>query len=175
MATALGMQPIQVAVECIFGQELEIDLQNIRQGGGANPIGSGQFAGRVNQAIERHGAGQLPDALTEAGLGEDRVQAQTLPKLITGVDGAGLARFLGAHLIDMDGQQVGVGGSRVSRVGRQRRWSGGLHFWRGDPATRCRARECRGGRLGRTKRRRVCVPRRATRHGDEGGGRRGSR
>jgi hypothetical protein len=28
----------------------------------------------------------------------------------------------------MNGQQVGVGGSRVSRVGRQRRWSSGLHF-----------------------------------------------
>src|ERR1039457_6503820 len=124
---SLGRQAIQVAVERIFGQEWEINLQDIRQRGGANPIGRGQFAGRVNQSVERHGAGELPEALTEAGLGEDCVQAQTLPKLITGVDGPCLARFFGAHLIDMNGQQVGVGGSRVSRVGRPRRWSSGLH------------------------------------------------
>jgi hypothetical protein len=66
-----------------------------------------------------NGAGQLTYALGEAGLSENTVDTQTPPKLVAGMNGASLARFLGTDWIDMHGQQIGRG---------RRRWSGGLHF-----------------------------------------------
>ena len=44
------------------------------------------------------------------------------------MNGSSLAGFLGTHLIDMHGQQVGVCGSRIGRGRRQRRRPDGLHL-----------------------------------------------
>ena len=70
----------------------------------------------MNQPVDSHDTGQLPYALAEAGLSENAVQTQTQPKLIADMDGASLARFFGAHWVDMHGQQAGVCGSPMSRL-----------------------------------------------------------
>lgn len=112
----LSMQFVQVTVERIFGQKgksiCKISASAVEriQSGMANSLGG------VNQPVESHDTGQLPYALAEVGLSENAVQTQTQPKLIADMDGASLARFFGAHLVDMHGQQAGVCGSPMSRL-----------------------------------------------------------
>src|SRR5438270_371722 len=55
----------------------------------------------------------------KTGLRENSVKPETSPKLVAGMNGASFARFLGTHLIDLHGQQIGS---------RGRRRSGGVYF-----------------------------------------------
>ena len=86
---AVGMEPIEVAVEGIVDQGGEIHAQDVSQRGGADPVRHGVLAVGMNQPIQGHGAGELNGFGGEAEMLEDRVESQPFPELEADMDRAG--------------------------------------------------------------------------------------
>jgi hypothetical protein len=106
---AVGMKPVEIAVEGVVSQGGEIDAQEVVQGGGADPPGHGVFAVGVDQPVECHGAGEQDGARGEAVALEDGVEAQPLPELEADMDGAGGSHPGQGEAIGVDGDEVAVG------------------------------------------------------------------
>ena len=103
---SVGIQPIEIAVQPIVAECLEIHVPQVFQGRRANPPRHRMLAGRMDQAVERHRAGQLDRLLGELQAAEDLVQAQPFPEVITHMHRPRLTRILHLHPIGVDRDQI---------------------------------------------------------------------
>jgi hypothetical protein len=124
---ALGVQPIQVAIQRLVAEGGEVGLQDIGQGRAPDPVGHRVLRCRAHQAVQRHQLGEQTGPRREAGRGQDRIQCERPPQLMAGVDGTGFADVLEPDLVGVNGHHVVPSGecgaratARRARPGRER-------------------------------------------------------
>ena len=90
-------------IERIVAKRLKIHAPQVLQGRGANPRRHGVLAARMDQAVERHRAGQKDRPLGEPLAAEDVLQTQPFPELIAYMHRPRLSRTLHFDAVGVDG------------------------------------------------------------------------
>ena len=117
---ALGMQPVQIAIQRLVAERAEVGAEEVGQGRAPDPGGHGVLRGRVHQAVQCHELREPLRPGREAGLRQDPVQLEGAPHVMAHVDRARFPVVFGLDLIGVHGDHVGADGRGGARAAARR-------------------------------------------------------
>ena len=105
-AGALGMQPVEIAIQRVRGERGEVRAQDVAQGRPPDPVRHRIFRGRTHQPVQRHELGEHARPRREPGLGHDGVQCEGAPHLMSDVHGTCFPGVFELHPVGVNRDHV---------------------------------------------------------------------